>query len=106
MKQRAFEHQIIIDHMSECLIKIYVMESALAALNGNRNDIDERKVRLLFHQLLNDIDRLPKEILTMSTSSIDESRTVLAMIKRLVKFDFENKKELANQIVADLISRG
>ena len=106
MKQRAFKHQIIIDHMSECLIKIYVMESALAALNGNRNDIDERKVRLLFHQLLNDIDRLPKEILTMSTSSIDESRTVLAMIKRLVKFDFENKEELANQIVADLISRG
>lgn len=105
MKQRAFEHQIITDHLSRCLIKVYVMESSLAALNKYRNEQDERKVRLLFHQLLSDFERLPKEIVSMCSSG-DEARTVLAMIKRLIKFELENKEELANQIVEDLLNRG
>ena len=101
MKQRFFEHQIIIDHLSRGLASVYVMESALASLNKHRNERDERKVRWLFHQTLNDVERLPKEIITMSTSG-DEAKTVIAMFKRLMKFELENKEVLANQIVQDL----
>jgi len=101
IKQRIFDHQIIIDHLSRSLISVYVMESALASLNKNRNERDERKVRWLFHQMLNDVERLPKEILAMCSQG-DECRTVTAMIRRLMKFEFENKEELASQIVQDL----
>ena len=101
MKQRFFEHQIIIDHLSRGLASVYVMESALASLNKHRNERDERKVRWLFHQTLNDVERLPKEIITMSTSG-DEAKTVIAVFKRLMKFELENKEVLANQIVQDL----
>ncbi|MBI4080476.1 MAG: acyl-CoA dehydrogenase family protein [Candidatus Levybacteria bacterium] len=101
MKQRVFKHQIIIDHLSRSMISVYVMESALASLNKNRNERDERKVRWLFHQMLSDAERLPKEIIMMSSSG-DEARTVLAMFRRLVKFELENKEELAGQIVQDL----
>lgn len=102
MKQRAFKHQIIIDHLSRCLISVYIMESALAALEKHRNECDERKVRWLFHQMLNDVERLPKEVLMMCSSG-DESRTVTAMVRRLIKFELENKEELADKIVEDLV---
>ncbi|HEY4474327.1 MAG TPA: acyl-CoA dehydrogenase family protein [Candidatus Paceibacterota bacterium] len=101
MKQRVFEHQIIIDHLSRGLTSVYMMESALASLNKHRNERDERKIRWLFHQMLNDVERLPKEIVAMSSKG-DEARTVTAMFKRLMKFELENKEELANQIVQDL----
>jgi len=101
LKHRAFDHQIAIDYMSRCLIGIYILESALAALDKNRNDRDEQKVRWLFHQILSDTERFPKEIIVMCSGG-DEARTVLRMIGRLIKFDLENKEELADQIVSQL----
>ena len=101
MKRRIMEHEITIDKLSRGLTTIYVLESALAGLNKHRNERDERKVRWLFHQELCKSDRLSKEVL-MNSSEGDELRTCLSMVRRLFKFELENTRELANQIVADL----
>lgn len=101
MKRRIMEHEITIDKLSRGLVTIYILESALAGLNKHRNERDERKVRWLFHQELCKNDRLPKEVL-MNSSEGDELRTCLSMVRRLFKFELENTRELANQIVADL----
>lgn len=99
------EHQILLMNLSDCLINIFVMESSLVSFAQNKMDSNARLVQLMFDDCLFLVDRLVKEIITMSAEG-DTKITTLAMVRRLLKFTPVNKEELCNQIAEDLIKRG
>lgn len=99
------EHQILLMALSDCLINIFVMESSLAAFAKNKTDSNSHLVQLVFDEGLFLVERLAREIVPMCAEG-DTQRTVLAMIRRLLKFTPVNKEEMCNKIAEDLIKRG
>jgi len=99
------EHQIVLMILSDCLINIYVMESSLAALSKNKTYLNTGLVQMIFNDGFFSIDKLVKEIISMCSEG-DSQRTVLAMVRRFLKFTPVNKEELCNKIVEELITRG
>ncbi len=99
------EHQILLMALSDCLINIYVMESSLAALVKNKTDSNTILVQLILDDGLFSVERLAREIVPMCADG-DEQRTILAMVRRLLKFTPVNKEELCNNIADNLLTRG
>jgi len=99
------EHQIVLMALADCLLEMYQLESVLAALKKNRNEFEERLVRLIFNDSLFALDRLIKELLVMCSEG-DSQRTRLAMVRRFMKFNVENKDLLCSNIAEILLGRG
>lgn len=96
------EHQIVLMGLADCLISVYVLESALAALAKNRNDHDANLVRLVFDGKLFEIETAVRRLVAMCAEG-DTQRTINAMVKRLLKFTPVNTEELTENIVSNLL---
>ncbi len=82
---RLEEHQMLLMALSDCLISIFVMESALAAFAKNQTDLNADLVQLIFDDELFSVERLAREVVSMCANG-DTQKTALAMIRRLLKF--------------------
>lgn len=96
------DHQIVVMALADCMINIYVMESALAALDKNRNEHDENLVRLLFDEKVFETENLVRRLVAMCSEG-DTQRTLNSMVKRLLKFTPVNTEELVEKIVKNLV---
>ena len=94
------DHQMVIMALADCMINIYVMESALAALTKNRNEHDENLVRLIFDEKIFETENLVRRLVAMCSEG-DIQRTIDSMIKRLLKFTPVNTEELIKKIVTN-----
>lgn len=86
------ERQGILGNIADIVIELYGMESALlrarkiaAAAGGASGAIAERMTRFAIFEGMGRIDLLAKEILAASSSG-DELRTILAAVRRLMRF--------------------
>ena len=95
------DHQMVIMALADCMINIYVMESALAALTKNRNEHNENLVRLIFDEKIFETENLVRRLVAMCSEG-DTQRTINSMMKRLLKFTPVNTEELTEKIVTNL----
>lgn len=95
------DHQSVIGIMSDCLIRCYVLDSALAAFAKKRALRDEAIVRMLFAELLTKT-RTGAENLFASCFEGDGLRVALSATRKLFKFPPQNLEALAETILANL----
>ena len=95
-------HQIPVYLMGQCMIDIYVVESILAALARNRNELDDARVKIMFNEVMPELERLTREMIVMACE-VDTQMTYLAALRRFTKFTPYNMEQLCDFIVKELI---
>ena len=88
--------------LADCLIKIYVLESVLAAFAKNRTEKESLLTGLIFNDNLFELERLTREIVVMCSEG-DTQRTQMSILRRLLKFSPGNKENLSDKVTALLL---
>jgi len=96
------KHQVVLSSLADCLIKIYVLESVLAAFAKNRTEKESLLTGLIFNDNLFELERLTREIVVMCSEG-DTQRTQMSILRRLLKFSPGNKENLSDKVTALLL---
>ena len=99
--QALEEHQIVISLMSDSVIDIFILDSALAAYAKAPSEKNEGFLKLLFADTLPDL-RIRSENLFACCLEGDELKTTLAMTKKFFRIAPPNIEVLINSIVQKL----
>lgn len=91
------DNQEVVMLIADCLIHIYVLDSALAVYTKHRREKDEHLTRYLFHIFLPEIERNIKTLIAMGLEG-DEQKTILVAIRKLFKYSPENLLYLNKKI--------
>lgn len=94
------DNQEIVSLIADCLIYIYVLDSALGVCAKYRKGIDQDLTRYLFNMFLPEIDKNIRYLVAMGIEG-DEQRTILAAIRKLFKYSPENILELNRKIATN-----
>lgn len=91
------DNQEVVILMAECLVYIYVLDSALAVLVKHSREKDEYLTRLLFHLFLPEIEKRTRTLIAMGSEG-DEQRTLFAVVRKIFKYSPENLLYLDRKI--------
>ncbi len=83
------DNQEVVILMAECLMYIYVLDSALAVFAKHKKERDGYLTRLLFHVFLPEIEKRVKSLIAMGSEG-DEQRTLFTAVRKLFKYSPEN----------------
>lgn len=83
------DNQEVVILMAECLMYIYVLDSALAVLAKHKKEGDEYLTRLLFHMFLPKIEKRVKSLIAMGSEG-DEQKTLFAAVRKFFKYSPED----------------
>lgn len=83
------DNQEIVILVAECLMYIYVLDSALAVLAKYKRENDEYLTRLLFHMFLPETEKRVKTLVAMGSEG-DEQRILFAAVRKIFKYSPEN----------------
>ena len=92
-----WDNQEILVLLADCLMYLYVLDSALAVFEKHANEKREYLTRYLFNAFLPEIEKRVKGLAATGFEG-DELRTMLAATRKLFKYSPENILELDRKI--------